>query len=296
MAKSTIELSEIELRSIILSHGWYTLKPFQANSHPPSITVAYSLPTSSGVLTINGGKSKCFSEITSSNKKEGRLILSNILSLDISKPLHNEKVCNTKKWNWIKERKLGRMLRSPTLFEDCFKAICATNTTWKRTVGMVASTIAKYGENIGETKAFPLPKILLRINEKDLKTNTSCGFRARYFKHLCKIASQNEDIFLYDGWKSLSSSAFLTLLNQIKGIGPVSVGYISRLYGKPCGYAIDSYVIRRCRDLWKISRSEIEQFAIKRYKRFGEQSPLAFWFELTKHWYDVEVDSSNEEF
>src|SRR5258708_8111353 len=37
----------------------------------------------------------------------------------------------------------GRLLRSPTLFEDVVKTICTTNTNWAQTKGMVARLVAR---------------------------------------------------------------------------------------------------------------------------------------------------------
>ncbi len=40
----------------------------------------------------------------------------------------------------------GRLLRSPTLFEDVVKTICTTNTTWTQTKAMVARLVNTAGE------------------------------------------------------------------------------------------------------------------------------------------------------
>lgn len=40
----------------------------------------------------------------------------------------------------------GRLLRSPSLFEDIVKTICTTNTTWSQTVGMARRLVGCLGD------------------------------------------------------------------------------------------------------------------------------------------------------
>ena len=43
----------------------------------------------------------------------------------------------------------GRMLRSPTVFEDLVKTICTTNCTWSATVRMVSALVGELGDARG---------------------------------------------------------------------------------------------------------------------------------------------------
>ena len=64
--------------------------------------------------------------------------------------------------------------------------------------------------------------------------------------------------------------------------------YLCRFYGKPGDFTIDSWVLSRCHDLWKIKvdTKAVEAFALKRYQRFGDYAASVFWFELTRHWHE----------
>ena len=44
------------------------------------------------------------------------------------------------------ERKAGRVLRSPTLFEDVIRTILTTNTLWKHTLRMCRELTTRYGD------------------------------------------------------------------------------------------------------------------------------------------------------
>ena len=49
----------------------------------------------------------------------------------------------------------GRMLRSPTVFEDLVKTICTTNCTWSATVRMVTALVTELGQG-----TFPTPAVM----------------------------------------------------------------------------------------------------------------------------------------
>ena len=51
----------------------------------------------------------------------------------------------------------GRMLRSPTVFEDLVKTICTTNCTWSATVRMVTALVDELGVAAFGGRTFPTP-------------------------------------------------------------------------------------------------------------------------------------------
>ena len=48
-------------------------------------------------------------------------------------------------FEWIARDGAGRLLRSPTVYEDLVKSICTTNCTWAVTKKMVAALVAGLG-------------------------------------------------------------------------------------------------------------------------------------------------------
>jgi len=64
------------------------------------------------------------------------------------------------------ERQAGRVLRSPTLFEDVIRTILTTNTLWKHTLRMCRELTTRYGEmppGNPELHAFPTPERLAAV-------------------------------------------------------------------------------------------------------------------------------------
>ena len=87
----------------------------------------------------------------------------------------------------------------------------------------------------------------------------------------------------------------IELLLGLSGIGNISANYLAMIYWKPHDFNIDSYVRRRCGELWGIPEEGICAYCADRYRPFGNHAPLALWFELTRHWHSRESDSSNSE-
>ena len=56
-------------------------------------------------------------------------------------------------FNWIPAQGAGRLLRSPTVFEDLVKMICTTNCSWALTDKMVTGLV----ENLGRESSNGLP-------------------------------------------------------------------------------------------------------------------------------------------
>ena len=76
----------------------------------------------------------------------------------------------------------GRMIRSPTVFEEVVKTICTTNCTWSATIRMVSALVEHLGEPApGATDrplghAFPTPEAMAR--KKDAVSTLKLSERA----------------------------------------------------------------------------------------------------------------------
>jgi 3-methyladenine DNA glycosylase/8-oxoguanine DNA glycosylase len=274
-----------------MSHGYFWLRPTIGMEDPPSIIIPYNHPTRIGCIQVYSLDKDVDLETHSGTESDAVGIATLCLSLDEDlEPLR--KIAKTDdKWKWLIDEKKGRFLRSPSLFEDCCKAIFTINTKWKRSVQMAeaateefgVSTKAKlYGKAIN---AFPLPKQLRLENESTIKEALKCGFRAKFLLSLCDAAMEKPEIYLGNAWRNLSSDEFCAEIGSVSGLGPMSVAYVSRLYGKTNSYHMDSWVVRRCSELWGLSENQIEDYAKDRYGDFGEYGPAVFWFELTRSWH-----------
>ena len=81
----------------------------------------------------------------------------------------------------IPQKKQGRILRSPTLWEDAVKVILTTNTTWAQTKSMTRRFVAEWGAapvSSPEIRAFPLPQRIAALNFEHFAAVAKVGYRA----------------------------------------------------------------------------------------------------------------------
>ena len=79
----------------------------------------------------------------------------------------------------------GRMLRSPTVFEDVVKTICTTNCAWSGTVRMVTALVDHLGvaAPTGE-RTFPTPAAMAEAGEDFYRDVARAGYRGAYLRKL----------------------------------------------------------------------------------------------------------------
>lgn len=278
-----LPMSPAEFRSILLSHGWHSLEPFSVNLLDSRIAVPFDLPFGRGIVAVRTDGDICLLSVVSGNLNACRHVASSVLSLD--RDVSKLRSLATGRWQWIHKMHLGRFLRSPSLFEDCCKAMFATNTQFTRTVAMSAAATS-LGHDVGGMMAFPRPERLLALGESGMREQLRCGFRARYLKKMCERAVERTGLYLGDEWRKMTMAELRTELAGLLGFGPSSVDYVSRIYGPNEGFHTDSWVLGRCRDMFGVKAGEVNSFIRRRYHRFADWGSTVMWLELTKHWHD----------
>ncbi len=81
----------------------------------------------------------------------------------------------------------GRMLRSPTVFEDVVKTICTTNCAWSGTVRMVGALVGELGqpaEGAADRRAFPTAEAMARADDSFYRDVARAGYRGPYLRTL----------------------------------------------------------------------------------------------------------------
>jgi 3-methyladenine DNA glycosylase/8-oxoguanine DNA glycosylase len=311
----TLPLTSKEFRAIILSHGYFWLAPTIGTETPPSIIIPWNLPKSTGCLRLSTIGKKVQLETLNGIEMDSLAMATHCLSLDDNiKPLHSI-ARRDPNWKWLISEKKGRFLRSPSLFEDCCKAILTINIQWKRSVQMSIAATRKFGKplkisrpgsagclagsssssgsagclagslSFTTIRSFPTPQRLIKETPESLREKINCGFRAKFILSLCDTAIRKPDIYFGDVWREMPPDQFCDEIRTVKGMGPMSVAYVSRLYNKTNSFHMDSWVLQRCAKLWGFSEKDVQENIQRRYGEFGSWGPAVFWFELTRYWH-----------
>ena len=279
-----LKLSAKDFKNIIFSHGWMALAPYEYEEKTLSLKFPYDTPSGRGIVEIRAAGGKCELVAHKGSMKNAQKTAERVLALDVDFKKVYRLAGSDPDFDWLKKRKYGRLLRTPTLFEDCLKTIFSANTVFKRTITMTQKLVETYGEKIDGLQAFPTPQRLVKVKEDELRNKIGCGYRAPYLRSLFKTALEKPEIFLGDGWKELTNERFAEELLAVKGIGPGAVNNIGCIYQKPAGFVIDSYVVKRAEELWGVKPDKLEKYLHDKYARFEAFAPIVFWFDMVRHW------------
>src|ERR1044072_7643929 len=169
MPLNTMELKiptprNFNFKRTVASHGWYQLPPFALDKNwelSRVIDLGKRLPVT---IFMTGRKNHVRVTATRPlNKGETATVLRDvrhILRLDDDLENFYLTTAGDPEFAWIAEQGAGRMLRSPTVFEDLVKMICTTNCSWALTLKMVNGLVALGRETNDGRRAFPKPEAL----------------------------------------------------------------------------------------------------------------------------------------
>lgn len=180
----------------------------------------------------------------------------------------------------------GRMMRSPTVFEDLVKTICTTNCTWSATVRMVTALVGQLGTEaagIPERRAFPGAATVAAAGDAFFRDIARAGYRGPYLRSVADdVASGRLDLeALRD--PALPDEEVAGRLLQIAGVGPYATAHMMMLLGRYRRLILDSWTRPKYRHV--SGRARVTDKGIERaFRRYREFAGLAFWLMLTKDW------------
>ena len=184
---------------------------------------------------------------------------------------------------WIAKDKAGRLLRSPTVFEDLIKTVCTTNCSWALTKKMVANLVEKLGDPAKNGKhAFPTAERMASVSAEFYKDEIRAGYRASYFAELAETVASgkiNPETWLTS---DLPTAELKKEMKQIKGVGDYAAENLLKLVGRYDGLALDSWL--RAQFYKKHNGGEIcaDKDIERFYERYGSWRGLAIWCDMSE--------------
>ena len=172
----------------------------------------------------------------------------------------------------------GRILASPTVFEDVIKTICTTNCAWSATVRMTTALVELGGG------AFPEPSLLARTSESWYREVARMGYRGPYVRSIANdVVSGKLDLESLTEPARHSDEEAEDMLLALPGIGPYGAAHVMQLLGRHRLLVLDSWT--RPTYLRLSGKKRAADSTIRRtFARYGEYAGLAFWLFLTKDW------------
>ncbi|HEY6106480.1 MAG TPA: Fe-S cluster assembly protein HesB, partial [Anaeromyxobacteraceae bacterium] len=187
---------------------------------------------------------------------------------------------------WALQRGAGRLLRSPTVWEDAVKTLCTTNCSWALTRAMVARLCEALGEaGPGGERAFPTPEALAARPERFFRDVVRAGYRAPFLRGLARaVAAGRLDL---EGWRTgpLDGAGLRAALLEVDGFGPYAAEHLARLLGRHDFPALDAWTREKLRTLRGMRRPPAERTVRRWYAAYGPWAGLAMWLEVTADWF-----------
>lgn len=273
------------LPAVVRSHGWIQMTPFsettdhglsyiirlstkrvlqfEVHCHISELTVECSIPLSvpeqaelTSALTWMLDLDQDFSEFYALAQQESKLVK-------------------------MVERRAGRVLRSPTLFEDVIRTMLTTNTLWKHTLRMCRELTSRYGAALPsnpELHAFPTPESLAEVNETTLREQCRMGYRAPYVNELAqRVASGGLDLESLKA-SSLTSPELRKELMSIKGIGGYAAANLLMLLGRYDYLPVDSWALKVVSKEFFAGEKITPKQVLSTFEKWGKWQGLAYWF------------------
>jgi len=191
---------------------------------------------------------------------------------------------------------VGRMLRAPTAYEDVIKMLLTTNCTWSLTRIMVGRLVEQLGEPAPSgARAFPTPAAMAQKNERFYRDVVRAGYRAPHLAAIARdVARGDLDPEAWRGpyvdlaSKESGDAALRKVLLGLPGIGPYAADNLLRLLGHYGYLGLDSWCRGKLKRLYPRIRN-VDAFATRRYRLFGDFAGLAMWLDLTRDWHQEEA-------
>jgi 3-methyladenine DNA glycosylase/8-oxoguanine DNA glycosylase len=271
--------------SVIHSHGWYQLAPFEWDEE--AYTLCYVLQLASGrviELKMRDAVDGVGVETEKLGKLERKEVEDKVrwmFDLEANFSHFYAIALEEPKLARVEERALGRVLRSPTVFEDVVKTILTTNTLWGATRNMTRKLVDEFGAPLqgqAERRAFPTPAAIAAGSPEILKEKIRVGYRAPAIHQLAvRVAGGELDLEAFKESK-LPTLELRRELLKINGVGPYAAANLLMILGRHDFIPIDSYALKMVSHEWykgkPITAKEVE----KRFEKWGEFKGIAFWF------------------
>ena len=177
----------------------------------------------------------------------------------------------------------GRMLRSPTVFEDVVKTVCTTNCAWGATVRMVTALVSELGiEAPDGRRTFPTPAAMADAGDDLYRDVVRAGYRGPYLRSLAAdVAAGTRDLEALND-PELPDDEVAARLLALPGCGTYATAHMMMLLGRYSRLILDSWT--RPKYARVNGRKAADRTIERRFRRYREYAGLAFWLYLTRDW------------
>src|SRR5437870_7159919 len=288
----------IDLRRVFLSHGIAELPPMRLDQKAWTFEITVPLPgirartlilsqarPGHGLISVAG---------PSPTPHVGAAIMAqvrHVLSLDLDLTPFYTVAAEDADLAWVLTG-AGRMVRSPSVFEDVVKTICTTNTSWGGTTRMVNALVQHLGEKAPGAppdspygRAFPTPAAMAAAPPSFYKKVAGTGYRGAYLKTLSTDVARGRvdlETLASTSRDDLPDEEVATRLRELPGVGPYAAAHIMLMLGRYDRLILDSWTRPKYGRLLGKKRPGSDRAIERRFKLYGRYAGVGYWLVLTR--------------
>ena len=291
----------VDLPRTLASHGTASLPPMLLDEAAGTLEVTVSVPGGRPrTVTIGPGRTGHLRAGVRGRAPGARTITSlteivrRVLNLDEDLSGFYAVAAADPELAWVTEG-AGRMVHAPTVFEDVVKTLCTTNCSWSLTTRMVTAMVAHLGEPAAGTpgdgwrgRAFPTPGAMAQADAGFYRDVARAGYRGPYLRSLSRSVATGEVDLEALRDPALPDEDVEERLLALPGLGPYAAAHVMLTLGRYGKLILDSWTRPTYARLRGSRRPVSDAGIIRRFRRYGPYSGLAFWCCLTRDW--VESD------
>jgi N-glycosylase/DNA lyase len=271
----------IDFRRALASHGVASLPPSQIDEK--AWTLEVTLPSGRGARTVRLSEGRAGYARVEGATSALLAQLRYMLRLDEDLSAFYVVAREDPQLAWAASG-AGRMLRSPTVFEDVVKTICTTNCAWSGTVRMVTALV----DNLGVAaptgrRTFPRPAGMAEAGDDFYRDVARAGYRGAYLRALAQdVASGTLDLEQLND-PAVPDEEVEERLLALPGVGPYAAAHVMLTsLGRYSRLVLDSWTRPTYAKL--AGRKASDKTIERKFRRYGDFSGLAFWLLLTRGW------------
>ncbi|PWT92744.1 MAG: hypothetical protein C5B55_05735 [Blastocatellia bacterium] len=274
----------------VISHGWYGLLPFEFDRQNWRLKRVIDLNKRRPITVEISGTNRFLrvefgEDLGDAHIEKVTRDVRHILRLDDDLETFYATVRSDPDFAWIEIQGAGRLIRSPTVFEDLVKMICTTNCSWALTQKMVTGLVEKLGRKTTDRRnAFPVPEALAAQPVEFFVKEVRAGYRAPYLKELAeRIVSGDLNV---EAWlhSELPTTELIKQIKSVKGAGDYAAENLLKLLGRYDGLALDSWTRAKFFEVRNNGKKTTDRKIAQYYSRFNQWRGLALWCDMTRDW------------
>jgi len=272
----------VDLRRTLASHGVADLPPNEIDAEAATLTTTLTLRQGATTVHVGDGSSGAV-RVTGSGPRAGVLdAIRHMLRLDDDLSAFYALARADPELAWAAAG-AGRMMRSPTVFEDVVKTICTTNCAWSATVRMTTALVEQLGAEAPDGRhAFPTPTAMAEAGDEFYRDVVRAGYRGAYLRTLAlAVADGALDLEALND-SELDDDDVAERLLALPGCGPYATAHMMMLLGRYSRLILDSWT--RPKYARVNGRKAADRTIERRFRRYGAYAGLAFWLYLTRDW------------